>query len=302
MTGKQAAAFGSLGILWGTEWIASGELGRHVPLLLGTAARFGLAAALLFPFMLVRWHAHRHPEKFIRGLRASLILSATLLALPVLLLSWAAGRVSTATTTVFFSATPLVVVLFSFIVREDRPSRTGWQALLLGWGGVALAIWNGSLPSFQGTAAVLLAVASSAASIVYAKRELAGISPVVSAGILLGGAAFLLQLASLVEERGQRPDWNLAAIVALLYLGVASAAGLVLYFWLLKELAGYQVATIMWIEPLLGMIQAAILFRQPLSLSMIAGLTIALGCLFAVMRLRANDDAVLTLAGTGSGN
>jgi drug/metabolite transporter (DMT)-like permease len=302
VTGRQAAAFGLLGILWGTEWIAAGELGRYVPVLLGTAARFGLAALFLLPFMVARWHAQWCLKKSIRGMRASVILSATLLALPLLLLMWSAGRVSSATATVFFSLTPLVVALFSFTVSADRASRTSWQAMLLGFGGIALTIWNGSLPSFEGAAAVLLAVASSAASTVYAKRKLAGISPVASAGSLLGGAAFLLGLASLVEERGVSPDWNFRAIVALLYLAIASAAGLVLYFCLLQALASYQLATITWMEPLVGIIEAAILFRQPLSLSMIGGMTIALGSLFAVMRLPAKDDAPLTLMGTGSGN
>jgi drug/metabolite transporter (DMT)-like permease len=313
MRSKHVAGFAVLGLLWGSEWIAAGTLAVQVPPLLGMAARFALAAATLLPwtfksctlkFWTRQGRQELRAERF-PGMRASLILSLTLIGLPQILLLWSSAQISSATIAVLCAATPMAVVLFSSLLPSVATSapRSAWQPALLGFGGVALAIWSARSLPFVAGAAVLLAVGCIAASTVYAKRELKAINPAFSAGLQCAGASILLALASFSRERGERADWNASAILALIYLGVfATAAGFSLYFWLLKELEAYQVAAIVWVEPLLGTIEAAILFRQPLSLTLIVGLIVALGSLVVLMRPPVGEDAFLSIGGRDNRN
>jgi drug/metabolite transporter (DMT)-like permease len=145
---------------------------------------------------------------------------------------------------------------------------------------------------------VLLAVASIGASSILARREFTSLHPIVATALLLGVAALLLFLASLLLERGQPVQWNRSALGAVAYLAfVAGAPAYAMYFWLLQQMEAYQVGTVQWIEPLVAILESALFLRLGLSFSMIAGSLITLVCLLLVMRARAEDDNTVSLLG-----
>ncbi len=177
--------------------------------------------------------------------------------------------------------------------------RRAMQAAIVGLGAIVLAVGASFSAAQAGGAAVaLLAVASTGASALLARRELRSVSPLVVTSLLLGAAALLLFLASVVFERGQPVQWNRSAIGSLIFLAlVAGAPAYALYFWLLQQLEAYKVATVQWIEPLVAMIEAAFFLRLGLSFSMIAGSLVTLASLLLVMRARAEDDNTVSLLG-----
>ncbi len=292
---KQWLAFAALGIVWGTTWVAADTLAQSVPPLRGAAVRFLLAALLWLP--VIFWKRLKWPRG--RALGFVLILSVTLIALPTLLLLWAQSRVPSATVAVSFGAMPLLVVFLTPGLAGREVPRIAMQASIVGLGAIALALdVSFSAAQAGGAAVVLLAVACIGASSILVRRELSGLHPILVTALLLGIAALVLFLASLVMERGQPVEWNRSAVASVAFLAVvAGAPAYATYFWLLQRLEAYQVGTVQWIEPLVAIFESALFLRLGLSFSMIAGYLIALVCLFLVMRARAEDDDTVSLLG-----
>lgn len=288
---KHWLAFALLGVIWGTTWVATGALAESVPPLRGAAVRFLLAALLFIPFIL--WKRLGLPRGRVLGF--TLLLSVAMVVLPLLLLLWVQQHVSAATITVLYAAMPLLV---SLLTPRGVPS-AAMQAAIVGLGAMILVVSAGFSVAQAGGAAVgLLAVACVGASALLVRTELRNVNPLVLAALVLGNAAWLLFLASLVLERGQPVEWNRNAIGAVLFLAlVAGAPAYAIYFWLLQQLEAYKVVTLQWIEPLVGILETAFFLRLPLSFSMIAGSVVTLASLLVVMRASAEDDNNVSLLG-----
>jgi drug/metabolite transporter (DMT)-like permease len=292
---KHWLAFAALGIVWGTTWVAAQTLGEYVPPLRGAAVRFLLAALLCLPVIL--WKRLKWPRG--RALGIVLLLSVSLIALPPPLLLWAQSRVPSATVAVSFSALPLLVIFLTPALAGTDVPRMAMQASIVGLGAMALALGaTFSVAQAGGAAVVLLAVASIGASSIIARRELGSVHPIVVTALVLGAAGLLLFLASLALEYGQPVQWNRSGVAAVLFLaGVAGAPAYATYFWLLQRLEAYQVGTVQWIEPLVAILESALILRIGPSFNMIAGSMVALLCLLLVMRARAEDDDTVSLLG-----
>jgi probable blue pigment (indigoidine) exporter len=288
---KHWLAFALLGVIWGTTWVASGALAESVPPLRGAAVRFLLAALLFIPVIL--WKRLSLPRG--RTLGFVLLLSATMIVLPLLLLLWAQRHASSATITVLYAAMPLLV---SLLTPRGVPSRA-MQASIVGLGAMILVVSAGFSVAQAGGAAVgLLAVAFAGVSALLVRSELRNVSPLVLTAFVLGNAAWLLFLASLVLERGQPVQWNPNAVGSVLFLAlVAGAPAYAIYFWLLQQLEAYKVVTLQWIEPMVGILETAFFLRLPLSFTMIAGSVVTLASLLVVMRASVEDDNNVSLLG-----
>jgi putative membrane protein PagO len=284
-------AFAALSVVWGSTWFASANLTEYVPPLRGAAARFLLAALLCLPVIL----AKRVPLPPGRALGFILQLSATMVAVPLVLLLWAKQYASSATVTVLFAAMPLLVVLMTPVAVPRR----ALQAAMVGLGAMSLVVnATPTLAQAGGAAVALIAVAFLGASSLTARRELSSVHPVMVVALLAGAAALLLFLASLVVERGQPAQWNQSALGSLIFLSaVAGAPAYATYFWLLQQREAYQVATLQWIEPMVALGETALFLRLPLSLSVIAASLVTLVCLLLVMQVRAEDDKNVSLLG-----
>ncbi len=295
---KHWLAFAALGVIWGTTWVATDALNEGVPSLLGAAARFFLAALVLLP--VIRWKRWKFPRG--RALLVALLLSVTMIVLPVLLLFWARPYLPSATVTALYAVMPLVVMLMTPALGDASVPSTAMNGAVLngvigGFGGILLALGASfSVARAPGAAVVLLAVFSTGVSSLIARRELIEVRPVVTTTLVLGAAAPLLLLASLVLEHGQAVYWDGRSFEAVLYLAVVPGAlGYAAWFWLLKTLEAYQMATVQWLEPLVGMAEGAILLRMGWSFSMIAGSVLAGLSLWMVMRARPEDDKSVSL-------
>ena len=144
---KHWLAFVSLGIIWGTTWVASGALAESVPPLRGAAVRFLLAALILIP--LIVWKRLTVPRG--RALGFVLWLSVAMIVLPLLLLLWVQQHVSSATITVLYAAMPLLV---SVLTPGGVPSGA-MQAATVGLGAMVLVVSAGFSVAQAGGAAVV---------------------------------------------------------------------------------------------------------------------------------------------------
>jgi drug/metabolite transporter (DMT)-like permease len=279
----------ALGLVWGSSWLATTTLAEFLPPLRVSALRFLLGAALCLPFIFSK--QHRLPRG--RPLAAALILSLTLVALPVALLVWLQPQLPSATVVVLFAAMPLIL---SF----SAP----WAAMRASIIAVGVLAFSLGLSFYPGQAApaavVLVAVAAIAESSLAVRSELRSESPVAVTALLLGPAGVMLGIASMVLERGPVMQWNGALILSLIFLGaVAGTGGYVTYVWLLQGMEAYQVATLQWIEPFVAVIESAWAVHIAPSFRVIAGLIVTSICLLLVLRARPEDDNPVSLLGDG---
>jgi drug/metabolite transporter (DMT)-like permease len=286
-------AFAALCIIWGTSWLAAGTLAGQIPPFYAAGARSLLCVLLLLPVIL--WKRMEWPRG--RALRAVLILSVAMIVLPLALLVWAERHLSPATTAVLFAATPLLVGALTPGFEGRQVPRRAMMGMLFGLAGIAIATDGGlSFAQAGGATAVFLAVMCIAASSIYAKQELGHTNPLVSTVLLFASAAAFFALASLGMERGQRVEWNSYTIGSLFFLGgLAGAVGFPLYLWLLREQEAYQVVTVQWCEPLVGMLESALLSHESISLPRVVGSVVTLGSLIVVMRARFSGDDPIKL-------
>ncbi len=284
-----------MSLVWGSTWMAIRVLVTAVPPMRSASLRFFLASAILFALILFK----RLPWPKGRGLHATLLLSLTMIAIPSALTFWSEQRLSSGLTALIFGAMPLITaILTPWMARRSVP-RTAWQAMIVGLGGLGL-IMSGAISTgwwqALGVMAVMAAVSMYAGSSVYAKEALSGVHPFVSTAIqfFLGGV--WLGLGALLFERGRPSIWSGQAMVALVFLSIfSSALTFTLYYWLLQQVEAYQLTSLQLVVPLIAVAEGALLLREPVPWTMMAGAAVVLGSVVFVMRAKRADENEIAL-------
>ena len=284
-----------MSLVWGSTWMAIRVLVTAVPPMRSASLRFFLASAILFAVVLFK----RLPWPTGRGLRATLLLSLTMIAIPSALTFWSEQRLSSGLTAMIFGAMPLITaILTPWMARRSVP-RTAWQAMIIGLGGMGLVLSGAistSLWQAVGTLAVLAAVSMYAGSSVYAKEVLSGVHPFVSTAMQFFLGGIWLGAGSLMLERGRPSMWSGQAMIALVFLSIfSSAVNFTLYYWLLQQVEAYQLTSLQLVVPLIAVAEGALLLRESVPWTMIAGAAVVLGSVVFVMRAKRNDENEIAL-------
>jgi drug/metabolite transporter (DMT)-like permease len=290
-------AYGALCLLWGSTWIAVRVLVHDVPPFRAAAIRFVLAAAILGvagAAMKLRF------PRSAREWRNQVILGVTMMAVPYGAVFWAEQHINASLTALLFASFPLVVAIWSPILTGQTVPRRALFSIVVGFGGMAALFFQGvpySLVGRLSAVAVLVGVVSAAWATVFAKREASATNPLVSTGIQMAVAAVLTTAGSLTFERGQESHWTAASLSMLLLLAVfGSAVAFSLYYWLLRDIAAYQLGTIDLIVPLVATTEGALLLREYIPPLMIAAMIVVLGAVLVVIRSESPEE-VISLSG-----
>ena len=271
-------------MIWGSTWLAIRMVVRDVPPLEAAAIRFFSGAVLLL--MMAAAQKRRWPTGE-RQWNALLVLSLTIMAVPYGLLFWAEQYITSSMTAVLFSAMPLLVALFTPLLMRRTVPRRAVLALLIGCGGL-LFLFPGGLsaggPAQLGALAILVAVVLSAWSIVYAKNRLHDVDPVFATGIqLLFGSVTLLWGTWALESRSHAL-WTRTAVLAMSFLVLfGSCAAFVIYYWLLKKMQPYQLATTSLITPVIAVLEGALFGHEAVPLLMLVAMAVVLGSVGTVL-------------------
>ena len=266
---RHYAGYVALCCIWGSTWLAIRVVVRDVPPLYAAALRFLLAAAILGVGMLAgRMRVPRKRSDW--GIIA--ILGATMLAIPFGLLFWAEQSITSSMTALLFSSLPLWVALFTPLMTGSVVPRRVIACMVTASGGMIILFYVGisTTPrALLGGAAVLLAVVFSAWSSIFAKARIHHLPAVVSTATQLVAGSLFLFAASFLLEDASAARWNRNSLLALLFLATfGSAAALAIYYWLLKQMAPYQLALIGLIVPLVAMVEGALILQEPIPLMM----------------------------------
>ena len=296
MKWRVAAVFVAVGAIWGSAWIPTAALPQSEPRLLVGALRFALAAALLaVAAALDRLRQRSDQRQAMAGLLIpSALLGVTMVGLPYALTVWASGRVSPGVTALCFGFMPLLVLLF-----EGREQEGAIPAVVLGIGGVAMVVAPGVSFRWQqaaGVAALLIATGLSTFSYLYVRRlfaegRLGSENILTFCAIQTGVASVLLAmlLVSLKQKFTFRLDETAALPLAVLAI-VVSGGTLPLFFWLLHQMAAWQVATLQWVSTLVAATEAAWMVHARPAAASWAGAVLIPACIFWIF-LHANSTS-----------
>jgi drug/metabolite transporter (DMT)-like permease len=288
--------YGILCLIWGSTWMAIRVLVHDVPPLWSAGVRFAIAAAILLLVAAIRGSkAPQSPREW----RAVFVLGLTMIAIPYGLLFWAEQFVTSSMTAVLYTALPLCVAGFTPWMSKHSVPRSAIFSMVVGAGGIAILFGQGltaSRATLFGGGAILLGVVFNAFSILFAKRELAGMDPVVSTGWQFLVGAVALVAGSLAAERGLASKWSTHALVALLFLAiVGSAVAFALYYWLLRHLQPYQISTISLVIPIIAILEGSLILQEPIPPLMLVASLVVLAAVAAVLRAQASEPAPITL-------
>jgi drug/metabolite transporter (DMT)-like permease len=295
-------AYAALCFIWGSTWLAIRVVVRDVPPLEAAGIRFLAGAVLLLALAAIQ---RRNWPSSSEEWKALLVLSVTIMAVPYGLLFWAEQYVPSSMTAVLYSAMPLLVALFTPLMMQHNVPRRAVFALVIACGGLLLLFpggLNASGRSLAGAAAILISVVLSSWSVVYAKHRLHAIDSVVSTGLQLLFGSIVLFWGTWALEARSHANWTRTASAALAFLVVfGSCAAFVIYYWLLKTIQPYQLATISLITPVIAVLEGALLLRESIPLLMLLAIFVILGSVGSVLlspvETESSSDKILEIKG-----
>ncbi|HEV2127933.1 MAG TPA: EamA family transporter [Thermomicrobiales bacterium] len=276
------AALVAANVIWGTTFVATKPMLDRVPPLTLASGRFAIAVLVL---LLVLARAGRSPL---------LNRTTALMGFVGILIVYACQNLGLALTdaangALIHGGIPVFTMLIAAPVLGERLSGGRLAGLAVSLIGVTMVVMRGSEEqlglSAIGDGLVLLSAIGLAAYLVLGRKAFAGESSIeLVGGVAVFGLLFLLPVSGLelVTKGMERPTtWDL---LGLLYLG-AVASGLAFMLWAhgLRHMEAGQAATFTNLNPLVGVIAAALVLNEAISWIQLAGGLLILGgvCLVA---------------------
>ncbi|HEY7348867.1 MAG TPA: DMT family transporter [Ktedonobacterales bacterium] len=282
---QTALGFGLMTLIWGSFSVAV-KLGvSGIPPFLLAGARFCLAGALLFAFLLIRQERLFLPRQRFPGV---LLLAFLIIGIPSACFFWASQYGPAGTLSTIWAISPIFTALISFRARDEA---RGWRvplSLVIGLLGVMLvfidklSIGEGQALAAEG-AVLCSAIFYGAAMRVAKSTADLPLLPLTAWELLLGG--LILSSASLLFERGQPVHWTALNISILLYLAImAGCVTFALTFWLIKRIGAIRTTYNSFLMPGISLVLANLLLEEPITLPKLAGMALVVGGLTLVVK------------------
>lgn len=284
MSNRALVLVAAVAFLWGIPYLFIAVAVEEVSPAIVALGRTALAAAVLLPFAVA--------AGALRGLRERagwlVVLAATQMAGPFLLLGFAEERISSSLTGILVSATPLLVAVLALGIDRTE-SASGSRLVGLGVGLVGVALLLG-LDVGREAGAVVGALAALGTALGYAvsalllKARFSGYDGRGVTGLTTAIAALLLLPAALATFPGSMPSGD--ALGSLVVLGIASTAGgFLLFFRLQVEVGPGRASVVAYLAPGIAVVLGVAFLGDPFGVSTVAGLAlILLGSLLAGRR------------------
>lgn len=242
--------------------------------------RAGIGALSLLPLLFLR----RQTAQAIRHWKPLFAAGMLNAALPSAGLSFALLSISTGLTSIVNATVPLFGAALAFVWFGHRPTRMGALGLAIGFGGVAMLVWDntGIKPGAHGWSATLAMLAASlgalsgACSALYARRYLAHVPPMVLAAGSQVGATVGLALPALALWPAQWPGaqaWAAVILAGVLCTGL----GYVLFFRVLARAGPTRAMTVTFLMPLFAMVYGVAFLHESVTLFMLGCATLIIG-------------------------
>ncbi len=280
--------------LWGCTFFLVAVAGRDLPPMTLVALRVGLAAAVLYPWLMLT--GTRLPSRP-RKLGQFLVMGFLNNLLPFALIFWAQTHIASGLAAILNASTPIfAMTLAHLLTRDDRLSPARAAGVLTGFVGVAVMVGLEALEGLSagllGQVAVLGAALSYACAGLYGRR-LRGLVPAAAAcGQLTFSSLLAVPLALAIDQPWNLPAPDAATVASVLALGLlGTALGYAVYFRVLASAGAVNLLLVTLLLPAVavllgaGVLGETLAPRQAAGMALIAlGLAVVDGRLWAALR------------------
>ncbi len=243
--------------IWGTTWVAIKATVATVPPITASGLRFAIA----FPVLaLIIARRREVPLRYPPGQRRLFaLLTVGYFVVPFALMNAGSAVIPSGLAAVLFATVSIMILLFSVpILGTPISLRQGTGVAVALAALVALIAQQmgiGGHVSPLGVLALLGAAALHALVYVLLKRDAGAISPLTLNALPMGLAGLLLCGAGAILEHPDPAAISAESLAAVLYLGaIASVAGFLAYFQLLRELGPVPLSLVFVLFPLLAQV------------------------------------------------
>lgn len=292
------AALWTVYIIWGSTYLAIRITVETLPPFLAGGARFLAAGALMWVFL--RFRKGRAAMRVTRSeLRSTLIIGMLLLLGGNGLVMTAEQEVPSGLASLIIASTPLWVVLYRYLAR-DNVSKGTLIGVAVGFTGVAVLVLPADRPdgaSLGGIFLLLIAAASWGNGSFLSSRIEMPRDPIVSTSyqMLLGGAALILTGIVLGELGGlDAGEFSARSIVAFSYLIVAgSLIAFTAYVWVLQHAPVSKVATYAYVNPVIAIFLGWLVLSEEITPAIFIGAAIIVASVAFIIRKESVSEAVV---------
>lgn len=302
MLDRNTALFGLVCLIWGLTLAAAKAGMQTVPPLFFAGSRFTTAGVLIAIYLVIRGERVRFGWAETGRLTVVALLMVTL---TYGFLFWGMLFVNSGTAALLeMSFTPVALLAFALLFRQEAFDARRGSAILLGVGGLALLFGPKMTPGPGGWQAVG-ALATVAAAVVYAlgsvlARPLIGRHgpAVVAASTMVLGGGLLLATSLAIEPgaaRALRGEWGTSAWAAWLFLLVfGSLVGFTAYLHLLSRWGASKAGSWAFVSPVIAVLAGLLVYDERVSAWDAVGMTIML--VASVVAVRTEPKPAVALA------
>lgn len=259
----------ALSAIWGSSYLFIAFAAEALPPITLVALRLLIGAVSLLIILRLR---HIPLPTAPKTLAALAFMGLFNNAIPFTLITWAESpggqQINSGLAALLVGVVPiLTVVIANFTLKDERFTTFRVAGALIGFVGVVvlmspqLATGSGD-QSLSGSLAVFAASVSYAISLIFSRRALSHVKPIViGATQMMWSTSLLLPLAILIEQP-QLANVPARAWVSLLWLGLVGASlAYILYFRLIQSAGATRASMVTYISPVVGVI-LGILFNS----------------------------------------
>lgn len=272
-----------LGAIWGASFlfikVGVSEMG---PLTFATLRVLTGSVVLLLISRFKRERLPTNPKLWLRFA----IMGVFNALVPFATIAWGTQYIPSGLSAILNATMPLFTIILAALWGDERLSLNRVGGLLIGFAGIVVLTWpqlqGGLQASLWGELAVIVGSLSYAIAVVYARRKLAGQSPVIAS---LGqvSTGFLLFIPFFLLEKPWTFSPSVKAILALLALGVlGTGLAYVIYYRLIQGLGATGASLVTYIVPLFGVFWGWAILGERLSWHAFAALLMILAGLALV--------------------
>ena len=272
-------------LIWSSAFTSARIIVADAPPILSLSLRFlisGLIGIALARFLGQTWRLT--PGQW----RATIVFGLCQNALYLGLNFVAMQTVEASLASIIASTMPLAVGFAGWVIFRERLSALGVLGLCAGAGGVAL-IMGARMQAgadFYGIALCFIAVASLTVATLMVRGASSGGNLLMIVGLqMLVGSAFLVIPGLILDQ--PVVNWSMKLVLAFSY--TVLMPGLVatfIWFWLVQRIGAVKAATFHFLNPFFGVMIAAVLLGETLSVWDIVGVVIIMVGILSVQMAR----------------
>jgi drug/metabolite transporter (DMT)-like permease len=269
-----------ISFFWGTTWVASKEGVKHMPALQLAAIRQFLGASVYLIFFLYK----KTPWPKGKQWKTIFILSILNFVLSNGLSTWGVKYISSGLGAIIGAIFPLWIVIISFF-RGEKLEKLAILGLVISFCGVCVIFYDHLedflIPDFRfGIFVSLIATLTWAFGSLYTKKKAASFNPYFSLGLQM----FISSILLFAYTGATGTSINIAMIPAASWWSIAylvvfgSVLTFIAFIYCIQKLPTELSSIYAYINPIVAVLLGAVIFNEPLTISIaIGGVTALIG-------------------------